>query len=79
MAKFQPQLFLLSAGFDAHVDDPTGACSLTHEDYMYITDQIKQLAAQYADGRVVSVLEGGYNINALQQCVLAHICELMRK
>ena len=78
MEEFKPNLIFLSAGFDAHVEDPTSAGTLTHDDYQYITAQVKEIAAKYAEGRIISVLEGGYNLEALKKSVLAHLCELMR-
>lgn len=75
--EFQPELILLSAGFDAHQQDPTRACKLNIKDYITITREIKKVASQWSKGRIVSVLEGGYDIIALKKCVTSHICALM--
>ncbi|MGO9111715.1 MAG: histone deacetylase [Thermoguttaceae bacterium] len=69
----RPQLVLVSAGFDAHRSDPLGNLGLEAEDYATITDRILEIAATHAGGRVVSVLEGGYNPAALAQCVAEHL------
>ena len=69
----RPQLVLVSAGFDAHRSDPLGNLGLEAEDYATITDRIMEVAAAHAGGRVVSVLEGGYNLPALAKCVEEHL------
>ncbi|GAM23399.1 hypothetical protein SAMD00019534_065740 [Acytostelium subglobosum LB1] len=77
---YKPQLIFLSAGFDGHKDDPTNALKLTEEDYYTVTKMIKAVAAKYARGRIISVLEGGYGIersNSLQRCVNAHLKALV--
>ncbi|MEW8461397.1 MAG: histone deacetylase family protein, partial [Candidatus Thiodiazotropha endolucinida] len=74
---FKPQMFFVSAGFDAHIEDDMSGVSLTEADYRWVTEQIKILADQYADGRIVSVLEGGYEPSALARSVEAHIRVLM--
>lgn len=74
----KPELILISAGFDAHAEDPTGVGALTSQDYVDLTEKLKDVAERHSNGRVVSVLEGGYNLDALKQSVLAHICSLMR-
>ena len=73
----RPQLVLVSAGFDAHRSDPLGNLGLEAEDYATITDRILEIAAAHAGGRVVSVLEGGYNPPALAQCVAEHLGRLI--
>lgn len=70
---FQPQLVIVSAGFDAHRDDPLAYVDLVEDDYVWITEQIMQIADQYAGGRVVSALEGGYNLAALGASAAAHV------
>jgi acetoin utilization deacetylase AcuC-like enzyme len=70
---FKPQLILISAGFDAHRDDDLGQMGLVEADYAWITQQLKDLAARHAQGRIVSCLEGGYNLNALARSVEAHV------
>jgi len=75
---FDPELILLSSGFDAHVDDPTGAAQLRFADYVALTRTVKELADTPAcKGRIVSVLEGGYDIRALKLSVTAHLLTLM--
>ena len=70
---FDPELFLVSAGFDAHADDPLGELLLTEEDFAWISDLIVAAADDHADGRVVSVLEGGYQLDALSRSVAAYL------
>ena len=69
----QPDLILISAGFDAHKEDPMGDLNLDEEDFTWVTEQIVAAANKYCDGRIVSVLEGGYHPVALAFSVLAHI------
>lgn len=69
----QPQMIFISAGFDAHRDDDMGQLGLVEADYAWMTRQIMQIADQYAQGRIVSCLEGGYNLPALARSVVAHI------
>ncbi|GLX76944.1 histone deacetylase [Thalassotalea insulae] len=71
--QFQPQMIFISAGFDAHIEDEMSQVSLTEDDYRWITDEIKIIADKYAQGRIVSVLEGGYALGALGRCSVAHI------
>ncbi len=70
---FQPEMIFVSAGFDAHRDDEMAHLQFDDEDYIWVTQQIKELADKYASGRIVSVLEGGYELNSLARCVGAHI------
>jgi acetoin utilization deacetylase AcuC-like enzyme len=74
--KFKPEMFFVSAGFDAHRDDDMAQLQFCDEDYVWITQQIKVIANKYASGRIVSVLEGGYELQALGRCVAAHISVL---
>ncbi len=69
----RPELILISAGFDAHAEDPVGDLGLEVEDFVRMTELILQVADVHAEGRVVSVLEGGYNIPILSGCVAAHL------
>ncbi|MFQ3194102.1 MAG: acetoin utilization deacetylase AcuC-like enzyme [Colwellia sp.] len=71
--KFKPEIIFISAGFDAHIEDDMSQVSLVDEDYRWVTDQLKTLADKYAQGRIVSVLEGGYALNALGRSAVAHI------
>jgi len=70
---FQPELLLVSAGFDAHRDDDMAMFGLTEADYAWVTGELKRIAAQHARGRIVSALEGGYDLPALGRSVLAHL------
>ena len=70
---FRPQMIFVSAGFDAHRDDELGQLGLVEADYTWITEQIKAVADKHADGRIVSCLEGGYNLGALARSVAAHL------
>jgi len=74
---FQPQLVLVSAGFDAHQDDPLADLRLDAEDYAWITDRLLRLAREHAQDRLVSLLEGGYDLPALASSAAAHVAELI--
>lgn len=74
---FEPQLILISAGFDAHKEDDMANFYLTEQDYGWVTERIKTLADAHANGRIVSVLEGGYALPALGRSVVAHIRALL--
>jgi acetoin utilization deacetylase AcuC-like enzyme len=73
LTQFKPQLIFISAGFDAHREDDMGGLSFREADYVWVTEQLKHLAEQYAEKRVVSVLEGGYALNALGRSAASHI------
>lgn len=78
--KLRPQLVVLSAGFDAHVLDPVGSLGLETEDFVTLTEMVSAVADQHANGRLVSVLEGGYNTKILPDCIAAHLeCLLKRQ
>lgn len=68
-----PQMIFISAGFDAHREDDMGQMALVEEDYAWITRQIMDVARHHANGRIVSCLEGGYNLSALGRSVAAHV------
>ncbi|NUO82472.1 histone deacetylase, partial [candidate division KSB1 bacterium] len=70
---FQPEFTLISAGFDAHRDDPLAHLELTEAGFAALTDHVLSLSEKYCEHRVVSVLEGGYNLTALAQSVAAHL------
>jgi acetoin utilization deacetylase AcuC-like enzyme len=70
---FCPQLVLISAGFDAHREDDLGQMGLVEADYAYITKRLMEVADRHAQGRIVSTLEGGYNLSALARSVAAHV------
>ena len=74
---FQPELVFVSAGFDAHRDDDMSYVSLTDADFKWVSERIVEIANQSASGRVVSVLEGGYELKSLARCVDAHVRVLM--
>jgi acetoin utilization deacetylase AcuC-like enzyme len=74
---FKPQLLLISAGFDAHRNDPIADIRLQAEDYAWITERLLDIARTHADGRVVSTLEGGYDLSALAASVSAHVSALL--
>ena len=70
---FAPQMIFISAGFDAHREDELGQLGLVEADYAWITQRIKGVAERHAQGRIVSCLEGGYNLGALARSVAAHL------
>lgn len=74
---FQPQLIMISAGFDAHREDPLAHLRLVEADYAWITEQMMILAGRHCQGRIVSLLEGGYNTDALGRSVTEHIRVLL--
>jgi len=76
-ARLRPQLVLVSAGFDAHREDPIGSLGLEVEDFAALTEMVLGVASVHADGRVVSLLEGGYNPPILAECVAAHLHRLL--
>jgi acetoin utilization deacetylase AcuC-like enzyme len=73
LEEFKPQMIFISAGFDAHRDDDLGQLGLVEADYTWMTERIKEIAARHANGRIVSSLEGGYNLDALGRSVEAHV------
>jgi acetoin utilization deacetylase AcuC-like enzyme len=73
IGRFAPQVILLSVGFDAHVDDPIGNLALSDEVYDWMTEVMLELADKHCDGRLLSVLEGGYNLDVLRRCVTQHV------
>lgn len=75
---FRPDLVIISAGFDAHHRDPLAQINLTGEDFDWITGQLMDVAGKYAGNRVVSVLEGGYDLEGLAESAGLHICRLMK-
>jgi acetoin utilization deacetylase AcuC-like enzyme len=77
MRAFQPDIVLISAGFDAHADDPLALLNLQDEDYGWATAELARIAGDCCGGRVVSTLEGGYDLNALARSAAAHLRALM--
>ncbi len=76
---FKPDLILISAGFDAHAADPLANLNWHEDDFAWLTHRLCDLAATHAQGRVVSCLEGGYDLGALQTSVAAHVSVLMER
>ena len=76
--RFGPEVVLISCGFDAHKDDPLGILELADETFAWLTDQVLALADRCAQGRIVSVLEGGYDLRTLARCATAHARQLAR-
>ncbi|VAW11822.1 Acetylspermidine deacetylase; Deacetylases, including yeast histone deacetylase and acetoin utilization protein [hydrothermal vent metagenome] len=74
---FAPQLVIISAGFDAHERDPLGQLRLSHDDFAWVTRALMSVADTHAGGRVVSVLEGGYDLTSLARSASAHLATLM--
>ena len=79
ISSFKPDLILISAGFDAHTDDPMGGLDLIDEDFYWLTKLSMSLADTYAQGRIVSLMEGGYNLEALALSAHEHIQALTGK
>jgi acetoin utilization deacetylase AcuC-like enzyme len=77
LRRFAPELLIVSAGFDAHEKDPLGGLNFTDDDYHWITRELMQVAAESAQRRVVSVLEGGYSLEGLASGTAAHVRALM--
>jgi acetoin utilization deacetylase AcuC-like enzyme len=75
---FNPQLIIISAGFDAHADDPLAGLNLQDDDYRWVTAELMRVADECCDGRIVSVLEGGYSLSALASCSAVHVQALMQ-
>lgn len=73
VAAMSPELVIISAGFDAHANDPLGGLNMQDTDFANITTMIRDLADQYADGRIVSILEGGYDLDGLRDSACAHL------
>lgn len=76
LERFQPEFLFISAGFDAHYEDDMGGLALKEADYLWITETLKHVADRHAKGRIVSVLEGGYELHALGRCVMTHVKSL---
>jgi acetoin utilization deacetylase AcuC-like enzyme len=77
LRKFAPELIIISAGFDAHYRDPLASLNLKAEDFAWVTGKLMDVADQTAGGRIVSVLEGGYDLQGLTESVAAHVTALM--
>ena len=77
LERFQPEMVFISAGFDAHRDDDMSHVSLNDADFQWVSEKIVRLARESASGRIISVLEGGYELNSLARCVAGHVRVLM--
>jgi acetoin utilization deacetylase AcuC-like enzyme len=73
LQNFRPQLILISAGFDAHRQDPMGETNLETDDFRWLTQMLVDVANEHADGRIISTLEGGYDLDTLCECVVVHL------
>ena len=76
--KIKPELIMISAGFDAHEQDPVGSLGLETEDFATMSKAVINVANNHCKGRIVSVLEGGYNVPILAGCVAEHLDHLDR-
>jgi acetoin utilization deacetylase AcuC-like enzyme len=76
--KFKPELIIISAGFDAHAQDPLAGMNITEKGYIRLTELVSQMAWRCAEGKILSVLEGGYNLDALATSVIAHLDFLLK-
>jgi acetoin utilization deacetylase AcuC-like enzyme len=77
LSAFKPEWIIVSAGFDAHRDDPLADIALTTACFAWMTARLREVAAEWANGRIISVLEGGYNLERLGDCVATHVAGLM--
>jgi acetoin utilization deacetylase AcuC-like enzyme len=75
---FRPDMVMISAGFDAHIHDPLGGLRLSVDDFVWITRELCSIGEHHAKGRVISFLEGGYDLTALARCAAAHVETLMQ-
>jgi acetoin utilization deacetylase AcuC-like enzyme len=78
LRSFAPELIIISAGFDAHMDDPLAQLNWQTEDFAWLTRELCALAREVCQGRIVSTLEGGYDLNALSAATAAHVQELIK-
>ena len=78
LREFKPDLVVISAGFDAHTRDPLANLNLVEADYTWVTQKLMEIADQSAKGRIVSILEGGYDLQGLARSAAAHVTALMR-
>lgn len=77
LADFSPDLVMISAGFDAHRRDPLAQLALETEDFVWASEEIRKIAEKKCNGRLISTLEGGYDLQALGECTAAHVRVLM--
>jgi acetoin utilization deacetylase AcuC-like enzyme len=78
LREFKPDVLLISAGFDAHTRDPLANLNLVEADFAWVTQKLMEIAEQSAQGRIVSMLEGGYDLQGLARSAAAHVSALMR-
>jgi acetoin utilization deacetylase AcuC-like enzyme len=78
LREFKPDLLVISAGFDAHTRDPLANLNLVEADYSWVTKKLMEIADASANGRIVSMLEGGYDLQGLARSAAAHVTALMR-
>jgi acetoin utilization deacetylase AcuC-like enzyme len=78
LREFRPDILIISAGFDAHTRDPLANLNLVEADYAWVTKKLMDIADASANGRVVSLLEGGYDLQGLSRSVASHVTALMR-
>ena len=77
LARFKPEFLFISAGFDAHDSDPLASLRFHEDDYAWATAEVLEIARSHCAGRLVSTLEGGYDLNALASSSAAHVTALM--
>jgi len=77
LSAFKPEIIYISAGFDAHINDEMGGFNLMDSDYVWVTEKICEIADAVAQGRVISMLEGGYDLTSLGRCATEHVKVLM--
>ena len=77
MNAYRPEFVIISAGFDAHINDPLSGTRVTEAGFVKMTEQALSIAADHADGRLISVLEGGYDLDGLSLSVEAHLRSLL--
>lgn len=77
MNRYRPELVIISAGFDSKLGDPLGQFQLMDDDFSELTRVIRSIAKEYAESRVLSILEGGYDLNGLSQACVAHFGALI--
>lgn len=78
LREFQPEMIFISAGFDAHIEDDMAQLELFDGDYIWVSNELGKIADEFAQGRIVSALEGGYKLSPLGRCAVGHIKSLMR-
>jgi len=77
LTAYQPEIILISAGFDAHRLDPLANLNVQAEDYFWLSTELARIAGDFSQGRIISMLEGGYSLTALRECSVAHLRGLM--